>query len=108
MKRSAWTLILESHMRRQGITQSDIARNIGVSQATVSDYMIGDLKPPLRHLTTIADCLGLIGQERVTFIEEAHLCHAPDRLRDMVGDLRARIHKLERIVRENGLKTADV
>lgn len=103
MKKSAWSLLLESHMKRSQMTQQDIAGFLGVSQASVSDYIIGEIKPPLQHLSTLADCLGLIGQERVTFIEEGYLAHAPDRVRALVADLRRRISRLEAICVKHGL-----
>jgi transcriptional regulator with XRE-family HTH domain len=103
MKRTAWSMLLDGHMQRQRITQADLAKNIGVSQASVSDYLIGDLRPPLQHISTIADCLSLIGQERVSFIEEAYLTHAPDRVRSLVADLRRRISRLEAMCTKHGL-----
>jgi transcriptional regulator with XRE-family HTH domain len=90
-------------MRRQRLTQVDMAKNIGVSQASVSDYLIGELKPPLHHLTAMADVLDLTGQERVTFFEEAHLAHAPERVRDIVADLRSEVARMAKLCRQNGI-----
>lgn len=103
MKRTAWATLLEGHMIRQRISQADLAKSIGISQASVSDYVIGDLRPPLQNLSALADCLSLIGQERVSFIEEAYLAHAPDRVRSLVADLRRRISRLEDICVKHGL-----
>lgn len=107
MKRSPWTHLLVGHMARQRLSQSDVARFIGVSQATVSDYAIGDVLPPLGKLSDLADALSLTGQERTAFFEEALLAHAPDRVRAMVVDLRQRVARLERIARQQGLDLKD-
>lgn len=107
MKRSPWTHLLTGHMARQRLSQTDIARFVGVSQATISDYAIGDLLPPLTKLSDLADALSLTGQERESFVEEALLAHAPDRVRALVADLRQRISRLERICQKHGFQPHD-
>jgi transcriptional regulator with XRE-family HTH domain len=107
MPQSTWGMLLETHMRRTQLTQSDIAKTLGVSQPCVSDWQIGAVRPPLQHLTDLAELLGLFGAERLTFVEEAYLAHAPDRVRNLVADLRARIIKLERAQRKSGLAPGD-
>lgn len=70
---------------------------LDTTQGTVSDYETEKLLPPLSRVSDIADLLDLTGSERRTFVEEAHLAHAPETVRNMMQDLRvelARAHKL--------------
>lgn len=98
MTRNTWSILFEAHRKRRGITQSDAAIFMRVTQAAVSDYERGVALPPLQQLSDIANALELTGTERVSFIEEGYLVHAPDRIRIMVDDLRRRVGQLEKAI----------
>lgn len=95
-QRNNWAILFEAHRKRMAIDQGELARLIGKTQSVVSDYERGNLLPPLSLVSDIADLLSLTGTERSTFLEEAYLAHAPDILRCLVQDLKARVAKLER------------
>jgi transcriptional regulator with XRE-family HTH domain len=95
--RTAWGKLLIFHRERQRMTGDDLSRIVGVAQRTISDYEMGVLRPPLAKLTDFCDALDIHTDERLRFIEEAYLAHAPDRVRAMVVDLRNRVRRLERL-----------
>lgn len=97
--RNAWGKMLEAERNRAGLTGDDLGRRVGCAQKTISDYERGELRPPLDKLSDLCEALDLHGEIRNRFVEEAYLAHAPERVRVMVVDLRARVRQLERHAR---------
>jgi transcriptional regulator with XRE-family HTH domain len=89
--------LLAAYRVRAGLTQDDLARRTGFKQSAISDFEVGAVRPPLAKLADFCDALDIHTDERLRFIEEAYLAHAPDRVRAMVVDLRARVRRLERL-----------
>lgn len=71
---------------------------LGVSQALVSRYERGKTIPPLELLSHMCEILDLTGDERSSFVEEACLAHAPDRVRGIVAELRAEVARSRRLL----------
>ena len=97
-KRNSWAILFEGHRKRRGLNQDKMAKLLSTTQGTVSDYETGKLLPPTSRCSDIADLLDLTGDERRTFIEEAFLAHAPDRIRGLVADLRSEIARSRRLL----------
>lgn len=55
---SAFTNQISRHMTEQGISQSDLARRLGVSRARVSQLLQHRSSPTLRTMVEVADALG--------------------------------------------------
>lgn len=97
-KNSPWPLLLRAHREKVRINQDDFAKRLGVSQALVSRYERGKTIPPLELLTVMCEILDLTGDERASFVEEACLAHAPDRVRAIVTELRAEVARSRRLL----------
>ena len=54
---------LEGELRRQGIIPAQLAKRMGVTNATVSNIINGMRKPKADRLNRIADALGLPAEE---------------------------------------------
>jgi transcriptional regulator with XRE-family HTH domain len=102
-KSSAWSSMLLAYRQKMRLNQDDLAKVLGVTQATVCNYESGSSLPPLQSLSDLCDLLEMRGEERRTFIEEGYLAHAPDRVRSLVADLRRRISRLEAMCTKHGL-----
>lgn len=50
---------LKQYLADKGITQLDFARELGVTQPTVSDWVNGDMSPSLERLKLIAVKTGI-------------------------------------------------
>ena len=50
---------LREYMTSSGLTQAELARRLGVSQPTVSDWLSGNIKPTVRRLLTISKKTGI-------------------------------------------------
>lgn len=55
---SAFTNQIAHYMTEQGISQSDLARRLGVSRARVSQLLQHHSSPTLRTMVEVADALG--------------------------------------------------
>jgi transcriptional regulator with XRE-family HTH domain len=99
--------MLLGHRLRCRRDQDELARCLGVSQATISNYEKGASLPPLDKISDLCGLLEIHGEERRSFVEEAYLAHAPDRIRALIADLRARVARLEAICVKYGLNISD-
>ena len=50
---------LRQYLKRNGISQVDFAKQVGVSQPTVWAWLHGRKNPSLNHLNKLADLTGL-------------------------------------------------
>lgn len=102
-KQGVWSLLLCAHRKKAHINQDEFADRLRVSQGTVSNWERGESLPDLSLVADMSDALGLRGDDRRTFIEEAFLAHAPDRVRAIVADLRAEVDRCRTLLTQRGI-----
>ncbi len=90
--------LLGKLLKERKLSQQTLAQHVGVSQATVSQVILGKTRPRLAKIRKWADGLGLQGQDREAFVQEAALCHAPPEVLELVDQLR---RDLERCRKKN-------
>lgn len=76
--------LLKNHLDACGMTQAELARQMGVTRAVISQYLSGELSPSADRVTMMADSLQLTGDLRVEFEIEAHLMRLPPRIQTMI------------------------
>jgi transcriptional regulator with XRE-family HTH domain len=73
------------------LSQRSFAKKAGISGGYPAHFVSGERPPPIDKLDAMADALELEGEEREQFIESAHLAHATEEVRALVGRLRAEL-----------------
>lgn len=101
--RSSWSVILSGHRMKSGIKQDDFAKMLGLTQGIFSRYERGVTVPPLALLDNMCVILDLSSDERRTFIEEAHLAHAPAHVRSLVSSLRRQLQIYRALLAKHGI-----
>ncbi|HYE06696.1 MAG TPA: hypothetical protein VEL07_14360, partial [Planctomycetota bacterium] len=72
---------------------------VGTSQATVCQVVLGRTRPKLSKIGKWADALGLEGEARASFLEEAALTHAPPEVVELVERLRSDLDRCRKKTR---------
>ncbi|HYE07703.1 MAG TPA: helix-turn-helix transcriptional regulator [Planctomycetota bacterium] len=92
----AFSRLLIAALAKGERTHTWLAERLGFTQQHVSDIVNGKHRPPRRKIEAMAEVLGLEGQARQAFLDEAYLTHVPDfirarlsRLEDQLRDARA-------------------
>lgn len=70
---------LEQELLRVGATQQSFARQVGVSQQTVSKWITGETTPRLRHLPNIEALLGVTAGALSSLLFEPRPSTPPER-----------------------------
>lgn len=83
---------LSAAITKAGYNQTTFASKVGQKQQAMNAIILGKRPPPLKHMRKWADVLGN-AVEKATFIELADLEHCPERIRDLVADLRRQLAK---------------
>lgn len=98
--------------RDEGRTGTWLAERLGFTQQHASDIITGKHRPPRGKIEAMAELLGLEGDQRQTFLDEAYLTHVPDfiraRLTRLEDRLRSAISAGESFAAEVGALSADV
>ena len=64
--------VLSLYLTEKGITQSELARRVGVGRQTINNIVVGAVNNPrLDHAVAIADALGVSLQEMVDRMAES-------------------------------------
>ena len=92
---AAYGEMLKSLIAQKGYGLREFAQRVGYAHSNISAIMAGRRPPPLDRIERWADALGLDGQERQEFLEEAYLAHAPQQVRHIVDRMRVEIDSLE-------------
>lgn len=71
-----------------GMTQEQLAVQVGVSRQTVAKWESGDTSPDLEHAAALADALGCTVDALVTFDSKGTGLAAPPRGRHLFGSVR--------------------
>lgn len=92
---TAWRKALEYFMERRDTTQTQLAEQCGLPKSTINNYLQGIRMPAPDHVEIMCDVLGLEGNERESFLFEAHLAHSPAIVRNACRRLQHRVRELE-------------
>jgi hypothetical protein len=101
---TAFSILVKTRLAERGWSMREFAakldpgRPVGSLVGYVSKILSDKVGPPLERLDDWADHLQLSGAERQRFIEAAHLAHAPQRIQELVVELRGEIDRLARRV----------
>lgn len=90
----------------RGLSLRSVALRAGLDPSFLNRVRHGHRALPLERVEQLADALGIAGDERIAFIEQAHLASVPDFvvnlvdvLRDDLRDCRAQNRDLEQRLR---------
>ena len=86
--RSDFGKLLAQHLKRRRLSARGFALQVKVGTSFLRFVMLGERPVPPKRIEVWADVLGLSGEERERFVEEAWLTHAPEYVRELVERLR--------------------
>ncbi len=78
---------LNALVDQSGLKHKEIAAKVLLDQSYLTKILKGQKPLPGDRIEAFADALGLTGQARKRFLDEAHLAVAPDFLRQRLSDL---------------------
>ena len=100
---------LKDALARVGMTQAELARQIGVTRAAVSNWIQGRAAPSLGHLFEIARVLNMTTSEilgdEVLFAETKLERDTIEALREMTEAEREQILRMVKLLRDNPPET---
>jgi transcriptional regulator with XRE-family HTH domain len=96
MASATFGALVTAHLERCALSQRAFAELVGMRQGQVNDLVRGRFPMPVRRIEAWADALGLAGDDRDRFREEALLTRAPTEIRDLVERLRAKVTAAEK------------
>lgn len=89
---SEWCAYTEYLMKRQGVSQTDLAVAIGYSQPGARGFLKGETLPPLDKMPQIAKVLHLDEDERAKLLELAQAAVLPGWVMAELRTLRGALH----------------
>jgi len=78
-------------LKRREITASAFARQVQMSQPTISRVMSGSRPPPVKDDDRWCEVLGLTGQEAERFKDAMHIAAASPRVRRVLDRMEAQL-----------------
>lgn len=87
--------LLKALIDRQGLGLREWSRRAGYAHSNVAAVIKGRRPPPLDKIERWAVALDLDGTEKQRFIHAAYLEHAPEQVRGLVAELKARLDAME-------------
>lgn len=76
----------------RGLSLRAVALRAGMDPSYLNRVRHRERPLPIDRVERLADALGLSGDERTAFIEQAHLDIVPDFVRKLIETLRAELH----------------
>jgi len=76
----------------KGLSLRSVALRAGMDPSYLNRVRHRERPLPIDRVDLLADALGLSGDERVAFVEQAHLDIVPDFVRRMIQALREELH----------------
>ena len=62
--------ILKEVRKRQGLTQTDIAKKLGISRMSVTYYENGDMSPLIKNFRKFIEAYGLTMEELMEYLKQ--------------------------------------
>ena len=62
--------ILKEVRKRQGLTQTDIAKKLGISRMSVTYYENGDMSPLMKNFRKFIEAYGLTMEELMEYLKQ--------------------------------------
>ena len=90
--------LLRKLLTRKGMSQMDLARDLGTTSSVISQTTTGSRLPPLDRIDLWADAMRLTEDEREEFALSAALAHCPEPIQREMARLQATITRLEKAV----------
>lgn len=87
----AFARLLRAALDRNERTGTWLAERLGFTQQHASDIVTGKHRPPRGKIESMAELLGLEGDARQAFLDEAYLTHVPDFIRARLTRLEERL-----------------